>query len=392
MSLIEDNRQKQFGLDVTMSMNNMENEPDGIPQRTWLSYLFGKSKQMPRNETELAQRSAPVQGDDDTADVIDTPSLVQRSAPAESSEKLMEYLQRHSVGVSCRSEARGPHRQASLGPHGTGKGAGGACHWGDVGGNGKVVLETGATSKDHVDQLPEPSSSVSVQGRKERQGTTSKVLVRDGTSSSPEAALGKEADTSESTNKITGEGGEVVPPQQLRATGRSPELSQNSVLLKEDHIKGLMAAVPKRLAQSNWNLLYSTEKHGFSLQTLYRKAAGVSPTILVVREFGGYVFGAYCSEPWRIAPRFYGTGESFVFQIEPDTVYYPWKREHKERNDFFMYGSISSIGVGGTGHFALSMDGELEYGHSGVCDTFGSPCLASSEEFKITTLELWLLV
>lgn len=32
--------------------------------------------------------------------------------------------------------------------------------------------------------------------------------------------------------------------------------------------------------------------------------------------FAGFVFGAFTAEPWRVAPRFYGTGETFVFQLE----------------------------------------------------------------------------
>jgi len=28
------------------------------------------------------------------------------------------------------------------------------------------------------------------------------------------------------------------------------------------------------------------------------------------------VFGCYTSEGWRICPRYYGSGESFVFQLE----------------------------------------------------------------------------
>lgn len=30
----------------------------------------------------------------------------------------------------------------------------------------------------------------------------------------------------------------------------------------------------------------------------------------------GYVFGCYTPEGWHVAPRFYGSGESFVFQLE----------------------------------------------------------------------------
>lgn len=33
-------------------------------------------------------------------------------------------------------------------------------------------------------------------------------------------------------------------------------------------------------------------------------AVGHSPTILVMRDSSGFVFGAYCSEHWRVAPRY----------------------------------------------------------------------------------------
>jgi hypothetical protein len=44
------------------------------------------------------------------------------------------------------------------------------------------------------------------------------------------------------------------------------------------------------------------------------------PTITVVKDTSGYVFGCYTPEPWRVAPRFYGSGETFVFQLEVGEV------------------------------------------------------------------------
>ncbi len=35
-----------------------------------------------------------------------------------------------------------------------------------------------------------------------------------------------------------------------------------------------------------------------------------------VYESTAHVFGSYTPEGWRIAPRYYGSGESFVFQLE----------------------------------------------------------------------------
>jgi len=52
----------------------------------------------------------------------------------------------------------------------------------------------------------------------------------------------------------------------------------------------------------------------------FRKASGQSATVLLVRDTGGYVFGAFCPEVWRPNPRFFGTGETFVFQLAPHKV------------------------------------------------------------------------
>lgn len=46
-----------------------------------------------------------------------------------------------------------------------------------------------------------------------------------------------------------------------------------------------------------------------------RKAEKVAPSLLLVRDDKGCVFGAYVTEAWRYAPRFYGTGETYVFQV-----------------------------------------------------------------------------
>ena len=66
-----------------------------------------------------------------------------------------------------------------------------------------------------------------------------------------------------------------------------------------------------------------------------------------------------------------------------------WDHEAATRNDYFLYSTPDCLAVGGAGHFALWVDAELLEGNSGVCATFGSPCLASSEEFRVAELEVW---
>ncbi len=41
-----------------------------------------------------------------------------------------------------------------------------------------------------------------------------------------------------------------------------------------------------------------------------------APTLLVVRDSAGHVFGCFTAEGWRVATRYYGSGETFVFQLQ----------------------------------------------------------------------------
>lgn len=88
-------------------------------------------------------------------------------------------------------------------------------------------------------------------------------------------------------SKPSGSEGELVPPKHFIPNGHLPALKPSSIILSEDHIKCLTGVLPRRHRQSEWKLLYSTAKDGFSLQTMYRKAAGISPSILVIRDASG---------------------------------------------------------------------------------------------------------
>mmetsp|Transcript_7726 Transcript_7726/g.21997 ORF Transcript_7726/g.21997 Transcript_7726/m.21997 type:complete len:601 (+) Transcript_7726:324-2126(+) len=186
-----------------------------------------------------------------------------------------------------------------------------------------------------------------------------------------------------------GSSGDTVPPLHLVEGKWVPKLNSTSDILSEHHVRCLCHQLPKRMHQAPWELVYSTERHGISLHTLFRSAARWAYTILVVKDGAGYVFGSFCTEAWKMNPRYFGTGECFVFQLQPHMIAYPWKRKSKERNDFYQFATPDSIAVGGGGHFALWLDQDLAFGNSGISDTFGNISLASSKEFRIKGLELW---
>jgi len=165
-----------------------------------------------------------------------------------------------------------------------------------------------------------------------------------------------------------------------------------SQILTEPHLRALASALQPMQRFLSWQLSYSTARHGISLSTLYRRSAGHTPTMVVIRDSAGYVFGCYSDDGWRTMPRFYGTGETFVFQLEPHRVMFPWRSLSQVKNDFFQYATLDCMAVGGLGHFAIHLDAELLQGSSSTCGTFGSPCLASKEEFKVSLLEVWQAV
>ncbi|KAF8069683.1 Oxr1 [Scenedesmus sp. PABB004] len=196
-----------------------------------------------------------------------------------------------------------------------------------------------------------------------------------------------------------------VPRHLVPGPSAPPRLSEPSAILAPpgagaagagaglvDGLPHLAAALPPRFQGRAWALAYGSHRHGISLATLFRRGAGLSPSVLLVRDGGGHVFGAFATEPWRPAPRFFGSGETFVFQLAPHKVAFPWAVGGGAKNDFFQYATPDALAVGGLGAFAIWLDAELLQGSSGACGTFGSPCLASREEFTVNAVELWALV
>lgn len=168
-----------------------------------------------------------------------------------------------------------------------------------------------------------------------------------------------------------------------------PRLSGcSSILASADAVAPLHSHFPVRYQATDWQNVYSTMKHGISLHTFYANCAGSEPVVILIRDGGGCVFGCYSSTPWKSSKQYYGNGEGFVFTIKPNFAVHKWTRA----NSYFQLSNSESIAMGGGGKFALFLDSMLEHGSSGPCDTFKSPCLASSDQFDIVVLEAYKLV
>lgn len=169
-----------------------------------------------------------------------------------------------------------------------------------------------------------------------------------------------------------------------------PELIGESTILTEAHISELSQELPGRTVGYPWTLIYSTDKHGFSLKTLYRDMVGLdSPILIAVKDTNDNVFGAMTSCELKYSDSFYGTGETFLFTFYPEFKVFHWTGD----NNFFIKGNQESLSIGaGQGVYGLWFDEDLYHGRTNKCETFDNDILTSTEDFVVKGVEAWAFI
>jgi hypothetical protein len=163
-------------------------------------------------------------------------------------------------------------------------------------------------------------------------------------------------------------------------------LDSPSCFLSQEQIDQLAGALPMRYQERTWARLYSSQSDGISLRTLYRCAADMRVTLLVINT-GSCVLGAFATETWKVNPKAFGTGESFLFTL----AHGPLRTYHASGdNTFYQLANDNFLAMGGGGKYGLYIDEGLESGTSGACVTYASePLSGTDEDFKVLHVEVW---
>lgn len=175
--------------------------------------------------------------------------------------------------------------------------------------------------------------------------------------------------------------------------GITTKIIGKSEILTEKHIKQIENSLSKKNQNYDWKLLYRLSLHGASLSTMITKAKSYSPLLLIIQDSNNTIFGAFINDYLKLTEKekYYGTnGSTTVFTFNDGTLRtFKWSY----MNDYFITSSRENgIGIGGGGNYAIYLDNDLYNGTSGPCQTFNSPCLASSQDFNCIACELFALI
>ncbi|XP_017274574.1 MTOR-associated protein MEAK7 [Kryptolebias marmoratus] len=144
-----------------------------------------------------------------------------------------------------------------------------------------------------------------------------------------------------------------------------------------------------------WRLVFSTHLHGESFTKMMSGLMHHGPTLLLIRDTKGHVFGGFASQTWEMKPQFQGDSRCFLFSVFPSLRVYT----ATGYNEHFMYLNQhqqtmpNGLGMGGQhDYFGLWLDSDFGQGHSRArpkCTTFGSPQLSADEDFILDSMEVW---
>lgn len=195
----------------------------------------------------------------------------------------------------------------------------------------------------------------------------------------------------------------LIPPDAGRLGSQVPQLvhgdniNPDLILLREEYAWHIGGALPHH-ELVEWKLLYHSAIYGMSFNTFLGSTSnGEGPTILIIKDKDGYIYGGYASQPWERHGDFYGDLKSFLFQLYPKaSIFKPTGANNNVQwcaANFSSESIPNGIGFGGrVNHFGLFLSASFDVGQTFTCTTFGSPCLSKTNRIFPEVIECWGIV
>ncbi|XP_045512841.1 MTOR-associated protein MEAK7 isoform X1 [Pieris brassicae] len=160
------------------------------------------------------------------------------------------------------------------------------------------------------------------------------------------------------------------------------------------HIVWINSHLPQKF-QHKWRFLFSSHIHGESFSTMAGRIQEQGPSILIIEDTNGFIFGGFATAAWAWSPNWTGTDDSFLFTCAPRMRIYP----ATNYNDHYQYMNHHTKTLPN----GLLMGGQLEFGgiwlpaepfgegnSAESCSTFrGYKRLSKEPHFRIRSIEVW---
>ncbi|KAJ4705357.1 TLD domain-containing protein 1 [Melia azedarach] len=195
----------------------------------------------------------------------------------------------------------------------------------------------------------------------------------------------------------------LTPPDPGRPGCQVPQLvhSENihsrTLLLRKEYAWHIGGALSLQELEE-WKLLYHSSANGLSFSTfLGHVSNNKGPTVLLIKDKEGYIYGGYASQPWEKHSDFYGDMKSFLFQLYPKAaIFRPTGLNNNLQWCAVNFSSDTipnGIGFGGRpNHFGLFLSASFDQGHTFTSPTFNNPCLSSTTRIYPEVIECWGVV
>ncbi|XP_059646608.1 uncharacterized protein LOC132293244 [Cornus florida] len=187
------------------------------------------------------------------------------------------------------------------------------------------------------------------------------------------------------------------PGSQVPLLLHSENIDSNSILLRKEYAWHIGGALSHQ-ELDEWKLMYHSEYNGLSFNTFLGNISNDKvPTVLIIKDKEGYIYGGYASQPWERHADFYGDMKSFLFQLYPmASIFRPTGANSNLQwcaVNFTSDKIPNGIGFGGrVNHLGLFLSANFDQVHTFACSTFGSPCLSKTNQIYPEVIECWAVV
>ncbi|KAL2566378.1 hypothetical protein AAZV13_19G161600 [Glycine max] len=184
------------------------------------------------------------------------------------------------------------------------------------------------------------------------------------------------------------------PGYQIPKLLTSKAIDSNIILLRKEYAWHIGGALSHQDLE-DWNLLYHSSLNGLSFNTFLGNISNhAGPTVLIIKDKEGYIYGGYASQPWERHADFYGDLKCFLFQLNPvASIFRPTGANNNLQWCAINFSSEdipNGIGFGGrVNHLGLFISANFDQGHTFSCTTFGSPCLSKTNRILPEVIECW---